>query len=301
MSKKSVSYLVDQIFPTKEIHIIAGASGVGKTTWAFQFLDEWSQGIPVFGYKSNPCPMVYVSCDRSEQSVGITLDRVGVPHPKFVDARGVSRHGEKAFEEVLYTCRTLEPNVRLIFIEAFSLLVPQVSFKDSYRTTGQFLSELSQTLSKEDLTIIGTAHSPKQRENDQIIDPRQMVLGSVAWGGFVETIIAIRRVKPKNPEDMRRQILLLPRNAREESFDFDLDVRGRFTKVLPTTTFGTLNERLESAFGFDANITTSELIEMGRQVGVTAKRTVELWFTQAVDEGRLKRIAQGVYRRVPKQ
>ncbi len=301
MSRKPVSYLVDQIFPTKEIHIIAGASGVGKTTWAFQFLDEWSQGIPVFGYKSNPCPMVYVSCDRSEQSVGITLDRVGVPHPKFVDARGVSKHGDKAFEEVLYTCRTLEPNVRLIFIEAFSLLVPQVSFKDSYRTTGQFLSELSQTLSREDLTVIGTAHSPKQRENDQIIDPRQMVLGTVAWGGFVETIIAIRRVKPKNPEDMRRQILLLPRNAREESFDFDFDVRGRFTKVLPTTTFGTLNERLESAFGFDANITKSELVEMGRQIGITAERTVELWITQAVDEGRLKRIVLGVYRRVPKQ
>lgn len=295
-----MEYLVDRIFPTKEIHIIAGASGVGKTTFGFQLLDEWRQGKPVLGFPSHPQPFVYVSCDRSRQSVNATLQRVGVRHIDFVDGRGVARYGEQAFDMVLKQARAIVPEVRLLFVEAFSMLVPQASFKDTYRVTGQFLSEMSRVLAREDVTIIGTAHSPKQRDNDQINDPRQLVLGTVAWGGFIETIVAIRRLKPLNPSDMRRQVLVLPRNAREEAFDYDLDENGRFVKIEQTTVCDILNVLLE-VIPLDEMITTSSLVELAERAGVTARRTIERWITQSLEDGRLIRVGKGIYKRIPKQ
>ncbi len=297
--RQPVSYLVDRIFPTKEIHIIAGASGVGKTTWAFQMLDDWRKSAPVLGYNSFPCPWVYVSCDRSKQSVATTLERVGVMGIPLFDARGVSEHEAEAFDVVLRGARQINPEVRFIFVEAFSLLVPQVSFKDSYRVTAQFLSKLVKTLEKEDLTIIGTAHSPKQRENDQITDPRQMVLGTVAWGAFVETIIAIRRMAPKDPENQERQVLLLPRNAREQAFKYNLDDNGRFVIVKVTSPEDVMSF-VVGRLPYDRDIPTSELIGLADGAGLP-ERSAYRWIKQAVVDGILTDLSRGIYRRKRQQ
>ncbi len=293
--RQPVSYLVDRIFPTKEIHIIAGASGVGKTTWAFQMLDDWRKSAPVLGYNSFPCPWVYVSCDRSKQSVATTLERVGVMGIPLLDARGVSEHEAEAFDVVLRGARQVNPDVRFIFVEAFSLLVPQVSFKDSYRVTAQFLSKLVRTLEKEDLTIIGTAHSPKQRENDQITDPRQMVLGTVAWGAFVETIIAIRRMAPKDPSNQNRQILLLPRNAREQAFEYTLDDNGRFITAELTKPEDVMVSVLDG-LPFDKDLQTADLKALAKGAGMH-ERAAERWIREAVVNGLLEDVSWGKYRR----
>src|SRR5215831_11507548 len=73
-------FVVDQIFPAREVHLIAGPSGAGKTTFMFQLIDSWLGGGSVLGRKAHILPMCYVSCDRSRESVERTLDRIQPEH-----------------------------------------------------------------------------------------------------------------------------------------------------------------------------------------------------------------------------
>ncbi len=292
---KPVDYLVDRIFPTNEIHIIAGASGVGKTTWAFQMLDDWRKGLPVLDHASHPVPFVYVSCDRSRQSVNTTWERVGVEPMPYVDGRGVSRC-ENGFAAVLEAARRKEPNVRFLFIEAISLLVPGDNINQAYRNTADWLASTSKALEKEDLTILGTAHSPKQRANDQILDPRQLILGTVAWAAFAETIIAIQRLSPKSADDQRRTLMVLPRNSREELFQFGIDDNGRFVPQ-EVETVETVMDMLVSQIPFDRDIYMEELRELAEKAKIDGEPALRRWIKKAEEKRLIYRLDQGVYRR----
>lgn len=293
--------IVDSIFPIGEIHIIAGASGVGKTTLGFQMLQDWSEGRTVFGYRSNPCPFVYVSCDRSKGSVQETLGRLDIDPAtiKMIDARGISKHGTDGFKHILDAARLLVPDVRVLFIEAFSLLIPVGKHIELYRTTADYLSAISRQLEKEKLTILGTSHSPKQRKDDEIIDPRQLVLGTVAWGGFVETIVAMQRVAPMNALDQRRRIYVLPRNAREEMFEYDVDKHGRFVEVgyeSVTAVFDSYLTRLATGLLIPYERFTAAAEKSG-----ISRSSLDKWLSDKVSDGILKRVTKGQYQVAPKQ
>jgi HrpA-like RNA helicase len=45
-------HMVDGLMPLNEVHIIAGESGAGKSTWLFQFIHDWQQEHPVLGRKA---------------------------------------------------------------------------------------------------------------------------------------------------------------------------------------------------------------------------------------------------------
>ncbi len=293
--RKPVDYLVDRIFPTNEIHIIAGASGVGKTTWAFQMINDWRKGIPVFDHASYPVPFVYVSCDRSRQSVDITVERVGVEPMPYVDARGVAGRPD-GFAAVLEAARSIVPDVRFLFIEAISLLVPGNNIHQAYRNTADWLSTTSQALEKEDVTILGTAHSPKQRANDQILDPRQLILGTVAWAAFAETIIAIQRLAPKSADDQRRTVMVLPRNSREEMFQYGLDDNGRFVKQ-ELETVETVMDMLVSQLPFDQDIYIADLREIADKAQIEGEPALRRWIVRAKEKRIIYSIGYGVYRR----
>lgn len=74
---QSPEFLIDEIMPANEVHLICGASGSGKTTWTFQeFLAEWQAGRSVSGHASHPVPYVYIALDRTRASVTRTLERL---------------------------------------------------------------------------------------------------------------------------------------------------------------------------------------------------------------------------------
>lgn len=294
--------LVDSILPFGEIHIIAGASGVGKTTWGFQFLHDLAQGRPILGYPSHPVPFIYVSCDRSHESVVETLERLEIDPATipYIDARTIPDDGTDSFDKLIVASRALVPGVRLIFVEAFSLMIPQKgSHLDFYRMTARYLASVAKRLARERLILIGTVHSPKQREDAKIIDPRQSILGTVAWGAFVETIIVIQRVNPMNTKDQNRQLYLLPRNAREQSYEYDLDERGRFVEIHPEIVCNSMDEAVDRwAAGFE--IGYEKFQTQATRLGIS-RSTLDRWLHQKVDGGVLRRVAKGVYQKCSRQ
>lgn len=297
-------YIVDPILPVGEIHLIAGSSGAGKTRFILQALKQWHQGKPFLGYKSNPCPFIYVSCDRSAASVEETLETLDLSPSDipFIDGRGFVRHGTESFNELFKEVNRTYPEARLLVVESIGQLVPtKGQHLDYYQATGRFLIDLSNHISKRGLTILGTVHCPKQRKNAELADPRQFVLGSVAWGAFAETLIVIARNSPEDPADRGRKLWLLPRNAPEETYDFEVNHRGQFVEI-PSKEKIDAFERLTVWLGaFDGqDFDVEAMMSKAEQLGIS-RRTVYRWVSKVAAEGLLVKVRRGIYRKAQLQ
>src|SRR5215472_13455522 len=70
--------VVDVIFPSQGISLVAGPTGAGKTRWLVEALLDWQQGKPILGYTSHPRPWLYVCGDRSQTEAEHTMLDLGV-------------------------------------------------------------------------------------------------------------------------------------------------------------------------------------------------------------------------------
>lgn len=39
--RRDDEFIIDSILPKYELHLIGGPPGAGKTTWLFQFIEDW--------------------------------------------------------------------------------------------------------------------------------------------------------------------------------------------------------------------------------------------------------------------
>jgi len=215
-------FIIETIFPAREVHLFVGPSGVGKTRFLFQLIADWVQGKPIFGHKSYPVPFVYVSCDRSLDSVNRTLEQLGITTeiPRFSP---VDMEYMETLDTILKKVESDFPESRVLFIEGIASLVDGGKVND-YHIVSRFLKRLTRLCKKNDWTIIGVGHATKTKENERYLNPRERCLGSVAWGGFSETVVMLDSVDPGNKEKFKyRNVYLLPRNAREEMYEMEFD------------------------------------------------------------------------------
>lgn len=284
-------FVIDQIFPVEQVHLIAGASGVGKSTWLLRMMVDWKDGKEVLGYPSFPLPFAYVSCDRGLSSIEATLERleIDVASLPIIDGRG---HG---LPFVVATAKEKVPEVKVLFIEGFQSMAPSVEGSKLYGATSRFLLESALLAESQHLTIIGTAHTPKMKEKEGYPDPRQKVSGSAAWAAYSETIILIERPKADDIYDARRVLYVLPRNAREEKFEFKLDDRGRFVETTNDTGFFLLYEFLKK-LPFDDMVPVERFQQFCSEKSIQ-RWTLFRWFSEAIEKAELERVALGIYKR----
>jgi uncharacterized protein YdbL (DUF1318 family) len=228
--KEAAEWLMSGLFPVNEIHIFAGASGSGKTTLLIQMIDAWQKGESFFGHKSYPRPYIYLSIDRSMAGVERTFARVGYDPRKF---SLMTLHGQDRKLSLLNVLRKIaadKPDVRVIFIEGFSSKVPNGKLND-YDIVSNWLLDIQEFCVKNNITVIGVVHSAKTKEGEEYLDPRQQVLGSVAWAAYTETMVSVKQCKPDSPEDTTRQILFLERNSKPEAFKMEFAPDGYLVPV----------------------------------------------------------------------
>lgn len=288
-------YIIDPILPATEIHLIAGSSGAGKTTFMLQTIIEWREGKPILGYKANPKPFAYVSCDRSQEGIERTLDRVGIDPSTMptIDGRG------RTFQQIVNVALANIPGVEVLFIEAIQSINPptQKSVLE-FNSVSRFLNDIALLSKRHKLTIVGTVHSPKAKEGEKYTDARQRVLGSVAWAAFTETILLIERVKPEDVYDNRRKLYLLPRNAKEECFDYRVDDRGRLVEIIDVVADVELL-KFTNALPFEEDIPTVDFLAFCEGKSIS-RRTIFRWLGEAIENGLLINIKRGYYRRLRK-
>src|SRR5262245_1348737 len=68
-------FLIDQILPTQAVHLVSGPSGVGKTTFLLQLLNDWNASKDVLGHKSFPGPFCFISCARGAEEARSIVSR----------------------------------------------------------------------------------------------------------------------------------------------------------------------------------------------------------------------------------
>lgn len=279
--------LIHQILPQNEVCIVAGPSGVGKTTWLFQMLIDWQAGKDVLGYKSYPQPFVYVNNDRSLNSTLKTMWRMDVMCDYIV--AGDLQPEPKTVGAIMKIVMTRYPGTKLVVLDTFTGFGPENMNNNHMVMT--WLKETRKLCEKYKVTILGAMHTAKQREDNKITDPRQRVLGSVAIGGFSETIWTFEALNPDDTENKEFKLWVMPRQGKEEDFLFTKDEAGKFVMKeklgLAATTF-VLDTFLTPGKEFE----TKDAIEYNKGI---PRRTVERWLADKVSKGEVFKDGRGRY------
>jgi hypothetical protein len=210
----SEEFLIDHILPSYQVHIIGGPSGIGKTRWTYWWVKDWLQGLPVFGYDSFPVKTAYLATDRNPRSLKATLGSINceglIEQHSLLFRRDVS----------IDSLSKLFPGVKLFIIDPISTFVPGYHLND-YGTVSKFLTHCSIVCERDEITIAGMVHATKIKEGARLVNPRERLLGSAAWGAFAETLFVLGCDHPELPNSLRH-FYVLPRNWKEEKYHFNL-------------------------------------------------------------------------------
>lgn len=290
----SLEFVVEGLLPRREIHLIGGPSGSGKTTLALEIIEDWRQGKKVFGYTSYPAPFCYVACDRSAASTARTLERIGlspetIPIVSLIDAN----IDEPDFTKVLALARSKVTECRVLLIDAIGVLCPNGKIND-YGVVSRFLTRGTRLCNQQDITILGLGHSPKVKKGEAFENPRQRFLGSVAWGGFSDTMIFVEPAEPEDPADPNRKVILLPRNVRGETLDYQFNDDGRLVcTTVEQTNFLLAQWLTKQADG--QTFQTAFIVEEAGRKGVS-RAVAFRWIKEQVEAGKLGKAGHGIYK-----
>lgn len=205
-NRKVSGYLVDTLFPSREVHLIAGPSGSGKTRWLFDTLLEWELGADVLGYRSYPVPWCYIASDRSLESVQRTMLDMGLTG-RFPIIPAWDEHWSWTR---LYDHMQKDP-AKLFIVESFA------TFNDGPgrgKDVKEFLQRNSDFCRRFDKTIFGVMESPKLKPFERYTNPRQRVSGVAAWAHFAETIVLVEPNELAGAEKPNRVLTVAPRNGK---------------------------------------------------------------------------------------
>jgi hypothetical protein len=281
-------FLIEGIMPSQEVHLLCGPSGAGKSTWLFQMLDSWQEGKPVFGHESFPVPYVYVSADRSLKSVIATLTRLSL-QDKITRLITLDDLPSGGLEVLANTALKKYPDSQLLIVEGVQTFTGE-RIKE-YGSVSNFLKMSFHKLCKaRGLTVLGTGHSPKVKENERFTHPREKALGSVAWGAFADLIIIIEL----DEKTRVRTVSLLPRNSVEEQHTM---MSGPNGMLLPCPR--EKGERLALvilSYSEGQIVTTARIVEIAEDMEIS-KATTERVIQKCVEDGYLERIEEGIYKR----
>jgi hypothetical protein len=287
-------WIIDQLFPSREVHIIAGPSGAGKTTWALQTLVwHWQKGEDVLGFKSYPVPWFYISSDRSLQSVHATMKRLGISSEEFMLTSAV----DAGIHDMTYVMKAMfkaNPRPKLLYIDGLLNLLPDKVHPNDNKSVCKWLADQTRRCQLEDITIIGSLHSPKMKRDEWYDNARQRISGGASWAGYADTIVLMELEDSSDPMKRdHRRLTILPRNHAEVVRHLVFTREGKLVDA---------EEDLRSAL-FDGFLLTKRQGETFSRETValvmqTTPGTVGTWLTQAEKVGLIESFERGKYRKL---
>lgn len=217
----------DGIMPCREVHILAAASGVGKTTLMVQILDDLIDGVQVFDAKTNPVSPVYLCNDRSKDDIRRTFERVSPKHSypfyslltdtEFADCRTV--------EHAIRTAKLLHPECDFLIYDPISFNVENINSSREVSALLRSLTRLTQALS---VTLLIIHHAAKSKSDSFYASPRQKIAGSGAWGGYSNLNLILEEDDDSDPTNPIRGLHVCPRNGGNRYYRYSIDTDGCF-------------------------------------------------------------------------
>lgn len=296
---RSPEFLIENILPSNEVHLLGGPSGAGKTTWLFQALSEqWKAGGEILGQRVHPVDYLYVSADRSERGVRRTMMRAGA-NPDRIPHLSLTAHPSVVdISKLASVAREHNPSVKLIILDGVMRLVPprkDSSTDGGFAHVSKFLTGLCKLCSDQDLTFILIVHSPKQKEDSRYTNPRERVMGSAAWAAFSETILLIEPFLPVSKDTANaRTLICLPRNAPAMFEDLEFNGIGRLV-ARSEDLDEVLVEQFLKSIADGAEFSTSQF-ETALEKRM-ARSTIYVWLKRLEASGRTTKTGRGIYRK----
>ena len=279
--------------PSGQVHLIGGPSGAGKTRLVFQLYKTLQTGADFLGHGTHPVKWAYVAGDRPARSVEETMGMMGVSFPVFslVDRDLI---GADVMNVVIPSLtKFYDERPDFIFIDGFTPMCPDGE-TNKYLPVAKWLGGIQRYCAKRDVTILGSCHTTKVKEGEKFLNPRQRILGSVAWASFVESIIMI---EPDVKDEDKRHVNLLPRNGRGEHYVMTFDEFGFLKEPDTISQAGDVTEFIMNDL---IKLQPGDTLKYQIIVGMAAekgirKRSLDRWLAGLVENGRVAREKRGEY------
>lgn len=193
------------VLPSSSISLFSGPSGVGKTALMAEWMVRFQTGRGICRKATNPPPWIgVIATDRPWRSHQEWFRRAGWPDiPAYSlrddpqlrwDRFNLPTELGKLFREALAQLDAQHPAGfmppgSLVFIDTITLYLPGNLI--DYRRTAIGIAQLDKIVQQRGLTVIGTAHTAKQRRDpeQEYRRPQDRILGSMALLGYTETQI----------------------------------------------------------------------------------------------------------------
>lgn len=219
-------YLVEGLIAEGSINVLCGASGAGKTTWLLTAMDSYMKGNPILGHdvlQKDNRTFFYVGADRDEDDVEEMLHHLGLPTLQHVALL------ESA--SAVDFLKLAPPDTSIMAIDGVSMLIEGGKISDN-DTVGKFLRRCRLWAKAHKCALWFLCHSPKKWKGEEIVNVRENILGSIAWGAFADTVVYAAKDDPSDPDNTARTFYVEPRHGKMEAHRFKFDEQGQFVEVL---------------------------------------------------------------------
>ncbi|MFZ3279089.1 MAG: hypothetical protein WA182_19500 [Candidatus Sulfotelmatobacter sp.] len=207
----------DGWIPSREISLIGGSSGGGKTHLLIYILTRLGGGV--FGHDSKKRDFALLLHDRGRSALKRTCRAAKLSASVIEDIMDRAIQLTKD-QKQLSAAQCLEaaiqtrPQAKIWVIEGLDLWMKSIS---DVEVVSEALGDLVDVARQHNVAVVATVGSPKQKENDRYSVGRDQFMGSVAWGRKAETCILLRQ---NTADKSVRDVVVMTRNTEDEFFWF---------------------------------------------------------------------------------
>lgn len=296
-------FVVEGMFPTKRVHLIAGPVGAGKSTYIYQLGRAILDGTEFMGKPThNGGRFVYIAADRTRREALATLRRMGaldlIPRVRWLFINEIRQKGIVPFLETI-----IEQNCSVgdtIVVEPFQFFLRddknRTGDPNSYMDVSHWICKVKDVVEKFGVTLFGSVHPPKAKKGEGYGSVRDRLIGTSAWTGFTSTTVYIEPVNPDDVTDPYRTIHVLVRDGQNFTLEYMQEPNhGLLVPAMKVVRKSELDLWLE-AMNEDVTITTQDAEAQAITFGKSAK-TGQRWLAQKAEDGYVKKVGHGVYQK----
>lgn len=217
----------DGWFPLGDVSLIGGASGTGKTTLIFELLWKQRNGMDVLGHKTFGRPFHVLAYDRGQNAFERTMIRLKLGNLDIPTTPLPLAFGTNAVQNIINEIEKMNPIPQVVFIEGLDMLIDDANKKS---IVSPFMKQLQEVAAHFHLALIGSLGAPKTKRGEDYAAKRDHLSGSEAWGRNGETVAILEFSEDDDGTAPRRELTVLPRNAKAEKFSLIFE-NGRLVKL----------------------------------------------------------------------
>lgn len=297
--------IIPNILPACSVNLLAGSPGVGKTALTAWMLRQIRDEQPIFGYATSKVPKIaVVGADRSWSSTGKWFALAGYSEIAHYSLQDDLQFNPYKLRNKLARIQILSdaldrldplPPGSLVMVDPLALFLG--GNLSDYDSCAIACTQIRRLCQERGITIIGTAHSSKQKadKKERYLRLQDRINGSGALFGYTDTQMYL--ASPEETGERHYTFLWAPHHARPETFPLGRDQNGLFVPWEESVAATEEGKLLALIPAEDPGIGFGELVlKCGDEDPPIARTTVYRYLQELMQEGRILKCGHGHYK-----